>query len=87
MGVHVYFVKGDICEVVFDCYFGSTDKWCQRLLGLGKFDNGRWMEFTCKEVTEMEAKGDLTRYELEIVWSLQSIIEANGGENVRLEFD
>ena len=85
MAVHVYLVQEDYCEAVFTCCFCSTDKWYQRLLTLGKFDNGRWMEFTYKELAEMEAKGDVTRYEEEIVWSLKWIIEANGGEKVRLE--
>jgi hypothetical protein len=53
---------------------------------LGKFDNGVWMEFTAEELAEMEAKGDLTRHEQEIVWQLQGIIEANGGKPAYLEY-
>ena len=84
MGVHVYFVEEDICEVIFSCYL--HDGWTERLLRLDKFDNGMWMEFTNKELAEMEAEANLTRYEQEIVWSLQLMIEANGGESIRLEF-
>jgi len=84
MNVHVYYVKKEIEDVVFDC-FGS-DEWTQRLLKLGKFNNGRWMEFTAEELAAMEAEGNLTTYEKEIVSVLQGLIEASGGEPVYLEY-
>lgn len=82
--MHVYFVEKVIGDVVFDCY--DCDEWTQRLAALGKFSNGRWMEFTAEELTEMEAKGDLTPYERDIVTVLQGLIEANRGEPVYLEY-
>jgi len=84
MYFHAYVVTKDIGDVIFDCY--DSDEWTQRLLKLGKFDNGINMEFTAEELAEIEAQGDLTLHEREIVWDLQGIIEANGGKPVYLEY-
>lgn len=84
MGLHVYLAKKEICDVVFD--YDRSDEWTQRFLALGKFDNGVSMEFTAEELADMEAQGDLTPYEQEIVGQLKGSIEANGGKPVYLEY-
>jgi hypothetical protein len=84
MEMHAYYVKKQIGNVVFDCC--ESDEWTQRLLKLGKFDNGRWMEFTADELAAIEAEENLTTYEKEVVSLLKRIIEANRGEPVYLEY-
>ncbi len=84
MGLHAYLVRKDIGDVIFDCF--DDDEWTKRLLAMGKFDNGVWMEFTGEELAEMEATGNLTPYEQEIVTQLQGVVEANGGQPAYLEY-
>ena len=77
MGLRAYLVEKKFSEEVFNCY--EPDEWHDRLMAMGKFDNGMWMEFTDEELDEMEADeaNPLSDAEKHIVAVLRAAIAAD----------
>ena len=86
MGLRAYLVEKKVGDEVFDCH--CPDEWHDRLMEMGKFDNGKWMEFTKEELDEMEADNEypLSDAERTIVAVLRAAMAARGDDYVYLEF-
>lgn len=87
MGLRAYLVEKKFSEEVFNCY--EPDEWHDRLMAMGKFDNGMWMEFTDEELDEMEADeaNPLSDAEKHIVAVLRAAIAARyASDCVYLEY-
>lgn len=86
MSLRAYIVEKKIEDELFDCYY--PDEWFERLQRLDKFENGVWMEFTERELDEMEADQEypLSDEEKEIVANIRAAIAARMKDYVCLEY-
>jgi hypothetical protein len=84
MGLYAFLVnRKESEEMVLDCrhFVGFS----QRLCDVGKFQTGRWVEFRAEQLAHIEAQEDWTPEEQQVVNSVKSLIENNGGRPVCLE--
>ena len=71
-----------------NCYCYHPEEWFNRLMRLGKYDNGVWMEFDEEELDEIEAdeKHPLSDGEREIVARIRAAMAAKGSDILYLGY-